>query len=43
MAELTVKIEVGDELKEGDEYGIEDAIADALRNLGYNVRSIKAS
>ena len=43
MAEITVEIEIDGELKEGDEYGIQDAIADALRALGYNVRSVKAS
>lgn len=43
MVEITVEIEVADELKEGDEYAIQDAIADALRALGYNVRSVKAS
>ncbi len=43
MAGITVEIEVADELQEGDEYAIQDAIEDALRNLGYNVRSVKAS
>ena len=43
MAEITVEIEVDGELEEDDHYGIEDAIADALRALGFNVRSIKVS
>jgi len=43
MAQITIVIEVAGELKEGDNYGIEDAIADALRALGYNVQNIKTS
>jgi len=43
MAEITVEIEVDGELNKGDEYGIEDAIRDALNALGFNVRSVKAS
>ena len=43
MAEITVEIEIEGELKEGDEYSIQDAVSDALRALGYNVISVRAS
>lgn len=42
-AQVTIEVFLADELQEGDEYAIEDAIADALRKLGYTVESVKAS
>ncbi len=43
MVELTIEIELADELKEGDEYAIKDAIHDSLVNLGFKPNNIRVS
>ncbi len=43
MAEITIKIEIAGELKDGDKYGIEDVVSDSLRNSGYDVKSVRVS
>ena len=43
MEELKVLIEIDGELEQSERFGLEDAISDALRKLGYEVVSVKVA
>lgn len=41
MEEIQVIIEIEGELEQGDRFGIEDIVADALREMGVKVIKVK--
>lgn len=41
MTEIKISVELEEELETSDRFGIEDAVADALRQLGYTVEQVR--
>ncbi len=39
--EFTIKVEVKDDIGSDSKFGIEDAVTDALNNLGYDVTEVR--